>query len=86
MVFQNAIDNLVELLCVLSPVYFHAVLLSCGSKLVEIFIQMRDGVALDGAGLLAQLLPFVEPVCHIVTLRTDSPECGIVPMRILLVL
>ena len=86
MVLQDAVDDFVELLGILSPVNLDAVLLGIGGKLVEIFIQMGDGVALDGRGFLAQLLPLVQSVGHIVALGAHSPERGIVPVGILLVL
>ena len=46
MVLQNAINYLVELVSILSPVHLHAILLGISGKLVEIFIEMGDGVAL----------------------------------------
>ena len=52
-VLQDAVDNLVELLRILGPVYLYTVLLGIRSKLVQILIQMRDSVTLDGTGLLA---------------------------------
>ena len=85
MVLQDVIDNLVELLCILCPMHLHAVLFSCSGKLIEVFIQMGDGVTLDGTGLFAQLFPFVESISHVVALGADSPERGIVPVGIFLV-
>ena len=85
-VLQNTVDNLVELLSVFGPVYFHAVLLGIGCKLVQILVQMGDGVTLDGGCLLAQLFPLVQPHGHVVTLGAHGPERGIVPVGIRLVL
>ena len=48
MVLEDAIDNLIELLGILRPVYLHTVLLGIGGKLVEVFVQMGDGMPLDG--------------------------------------
>ncbi len=86
MVLQDAIDNLVELLGILCPVYLHAVLLGIGGKLVKIFIQMGDGMALNLGCFLAQLFPFVKPVGHVVALAAYRPEGGVMPVGILLVL
>ena len=59
---QDVIHDVVELLGVLRPMHDTTVFLGIGGKLVQI-------VALDGTGLLAQLLPFLQTVCHIVTFR-----------------
>ena len=66
-VLQDAIDDLIEFGRILRPVDDTAVFLGLGGKLVQVFVKVGDGVALDGAGLLAQLLPFLKTVCHIVT-------------------
>ena len=47
-VLQNTVDDFVELLGILRPVYLDTVLFGIGGKLVEIFVEMGDGVALDG--------------------------------------
>ena len=47
-VLQDAVNNLVELLCVFRPVYLYTVFLGIGGKLVEVFVQMGNGVTLDG--------------------------------------
>ena len=70
MLTEDVIDGLIELTGVLRPMYDDAVLLGIGSKQVEILVEVGDGMALDGAGLLAQLLPLVKPLCHVVALRT----------------
>ena len=46
-VLQNAVDNLVELVGILCPMHDTAVFFGLRGKLVEVFIQMGDGVALD---------------------------------------
>ena len=46
-ILQNAVDDFVELFGVLCPVNLYAVLLGIGGKLVEILVQMGDGVTLD---------------------------------------
>ena len=66
---QDAIYDVVELLGVLGPMHDTTVFLGIGGKLVQILVEMGDRVALDGTGLLAQLLPFLQTVCHIVTFR-----------------
>ena len=85
-VFQYAVYYLVEFMRILGPVDDTSVFFSLGCKLVQIFIQVGDGVALNGTGLLAQLFPFLQSVCHIVTFGTYCPESGIMPFRIGLVL
>ena len=52
MVLQDAVDDLVELLGILGPVDDTTILFCLGGKLVEVFVEVGDGVALDGAGLL----------------------------------
>ena len=66
MALQNAIDNLVELLRILGPVHLYAVLLGCGGKLVEVFVEVGDGMTFDSRRLLAQLFPLVKAISHIV--------------------
>ena len=66
---QDVIHDVVELLGVLRPMHDTTVFLGIGGKLVQILVEMGDRVALDGTGLLAQLLPFLQTVCHIVTFR-----------------
>ena len=85
-VLQDAIDNLIELMGILRPVDDAAVLLGLRRELLQILVEVGDGVALDLRGLLAQLLPLLETVCHIVTLRPDSPESGVMPLGVGLVL
>ena len=48
MVLQDAIDDLIELVGILGPVYDDTVLLGIGGKLLQILIQVCDGMALDG--------------------------------------
>ena len=86
MVLQNAIYYLVELLGILCPMYLHTILLGIGGKLVKVFVQMGNGVALNGRSLLAQLFPLIQSVCHIISLRSYCPERGIMPVGILLIL
>ena len=64
---QDAIYDVVELLGVLRPMHDTTVFLGIGGKLIQILVEMGDRVALDGTGLLAQLFPFLQTVCHIVT-------------------
>ena len=49
---QNAIDDLVKLVGILGPVHDTAVLLGIRGKLVEVFVEVRDGMTFDGTGLL----------------------------------
>ena len=86
MVFQDAIDDFVELGSILGPVNLHTVLLGIGGKLVQIFVKMGNGMTLNLRGFLTQLFPLVQAIGHIVALGANSPESGIVPMGVLLVL
>ena len=86
MVLEDAIDDFIELLRIFCPMNLHTVFLGIGGELVEVFVQMRNRMALDGTGFLAQLLPFIKAVGHIVAFRADCPERGVVPVGILLVL
>ena len=86
MVLQDAIHNLIELVCVLRPVNDTTVFLGFRRELVKILVEVGDGVALDGTGLLAQFFPLLKSVCHIVTFCANSPECGIMPSGVCLVL
>ena len=83
---EDAIDNLVELLGILRPVNNTSVLLGIGGELIQILIQMTDGVAFDLRSLLPQLLPLLQSVGHIISLGANRPERGVVPARIFLVL
>ena len=85
-VLQNAINNLVEFMSIFRPVYYTTVLFGFGGKLVQILVQMGNGVALNLRCFFAQLFPFLKPVCHIVTFGAYCPESGIMPFRICLVL
>ena len=53
MVLQYAIYNLVEFMSVLSPMYDTAVFFGLGGKLVKIFVEMGNRMALDGTRFLA---------------------------------
>ena len=86
MVLENAIDDFVEFLCILCPMDDTSVLLGGGRELIEVLVQMGNGMALDGRCLLSQLFPFVESLGHVVALCADCPKRGIMPLRIFLVL
>ena len=53
MILQDAIDDLIKLVGVFCPMYDTAVFFGFSGKLVEIFVKMGDGVALDGAQKVA---------------------------------
>ena len=78
--------NVVKLFCVFCPVNLHSVLLGICGKLLKIFVKMRDGVALYGAGRVAQAFPLVKSHGHIVALVAQCPERGVVPLGVLSVL
>ena len=86
MILQDAIDDLIKLIGIFGPMYDTAVFFGFGGKLVEIFVKMGNGVALDGAGFLTQLFPLLKSVCHIVTFRKYKKKSGIVPLGVCLVL
>ena len=86
MVLQDAIDNLVELGRILGPVNLYTVLFGIGGKLVQIFVQMGNGMTFNLRCFLAQLLPLVQSVGHVVALGANGPERGVVPVGVLLVL
>ena len=86
MLLEDAIDYLVELLGIFRPMDNDSVLLGIRGKLIQVFIEMGDGMTLDGRSLVAQLFPLVKPLSHVVTLCADSPKRGVVPLRVSLVL
>ena len=51
--FQDAIDNLIKLIGIFGPMDDTAVFLCICRELIEIFVKVGDGMALDGAGLFA---------------------------------
>ena len=83
---EDAVDDFVELVGVLRPVYDDAVLLGGGGKLLQVLVEVGDGVALDGRSLLAQLFPLVKAHGHVVALGAHGPERGVVPLGVCLVL
>ena len=83
---ENLIDDFIELPGILRPVDDAAVLLGIGGKLIEILVEMGDGVALDLRGFLAQLFPLVESLRHVVALLAHGPERVVVPAGIVLIL
>ena len=59
MVLKDTINNLVELVGILCPMYYTSVFLGLGGTLIEIFIEVGNGVSLDGAGFFTKLFPLI---------------------------
>ena len=83
MVAQQAEDDPVVLGGVLRPVDMRAVRLRGGLELLQIGVEMGEGVLLDGRGQGAQLLPFRDAVRLAVALLPQVSEPAVVEALVL---
>ena len=74
MVAQDVVDDLVMLGGVARPMHMDAVRPRIGLELLEIFVEMRERVFLDGGGKRAKLLPFGNAMHFAVALLAQIPE------------
>ena len=71
--FQNAVYDLSILFCILGPVDNGTVGLGVSFELQEQFVEMTVTVLFDGAGHIAQMLPFGNRAAESVTFGTYHP-------------
>jgi len=73
-VVEDPVHNLIVFVPVLCPVHMDAVCARILLELLEVLVQMRQGMLLDGGCQLAQFLPFRNGVHLAIALTAQVPK------------